>query len=210
MSGEKKCIRLQIDLPIDDAYLLEKISNDQISNMRFRLSLKALNEQNLSLNSYELSSLGSSSVSGYSSASDSLMLSVMSNELKVIDCLPNEIKHAVNNYDKLSFRKISNQSANYSRSNEIIKNRVENVYEEIIYDDKSSSNNQTNESKLYYNDSITTESSKSKICVKNLNKKYSLSQIMENLKNLNICAKEQEERILNENLDLTCSEPIYI
>ncbi|RNA44759.1 hypothetical protein BpHYR1_048022 [Brachionus plicatilis] len=207
MSGERKSIRLQIDLPIDDAYLLKKISCDQISNIQFRFSLKALNKQNASLNSYEMSSLSSSSASDYSSASDSLMLSLLSSDLKANYCMANESKNAVNVYDKLSFRKICHQSGNYSITNDLVRNRVENIYEEIIYSDKCPNEKNFRESNEYF---IPTGNSRSKTCKKMFKKEYSLNQIMDNLNQLTTFAQKQEEMAQCENSNLTCSEPIYV
>lgn len=198
MSGQKKCIRLQIDfpIPIEDDYQFEKISIQEISNMRLKLSIKNLKEQKL--NSYEICSISSSSVSGYSSASDSLMSSVLSND---------QIKYSRNVYDKLSYRKVSGPSMNY----DCFKNRVENVYEEIIHEDNSSIEYKPCEFIKNCNDKPnTTELPKFKIGAKNLNKVYSINQIIDNIEKLTECAIKQEEMAQIRNSFSSCSESIYV
>ncbi|CAF0882396.1 unnamed protein product [Brachionus calyciflorus] len=205
--SQKKIIRFQIDLPVDE------ISNDQISNIRFKLSLEAAHKR-INISNYDsfksvsMSSLSSSSVSGYSSASDSFSVSEVSDEFQVAKFFRSEEMDSRKKsgvvYDKLNHRKLTNLKTlpNYSSTKQIQKQRQENIYEEI--------------DECLELESQESVVQKSRVPIKNLKKEYSLNEIFTNLEDLNECAQKQEDKsrfenfILSTNNLTSCSEPVYV
>lgn len=153
------------------------MSIDKNSNCEFTFKKK----------DYEAST--SSSVSGYSSASETYTVSDFLSDFSANSSILESKSDSV--YDRLNHQKfVNNSDSNYSSPIDLFVQ--ENVYEEI------------DEIESY--EPVKT----SRLVVKNLQKEYTLNEIFESSKSLSKYAKKLENQIVFENLKFASSEPVFV